>query len=42
MISIFTDDGKINDNGAPFVGMMRFDCRVAIEEALKEKVSLFY
>ena len=38
MISIFTDEGRINENGgAQFEGMMRFDCRYAIEEALKAK-----
>lgn len=33
-ISIFTEDGKINDNGGKFAGMMRFDCRWAIEKEL--------
>lgn len=33
-ISIFTEDGKINENGGKFQGMMRFDCRVAIEKEL--------
>jgi valyl-tRNA synthetase len=32
-------DGSLNENGAPFTGMMRYDARIAIEEALKEKVS---
>ncbi|KAH9252303.1 hypothetical protein BASA81_009756 [Batrachochytrium salamandrivorans] len=36
-ITIFTDEGKINENGAPFVGLQRFDARLAILEALKEK-----
>eukprot|EP00298_Acanthocystis_sp_HF-20_P014604 c20838_g1_i1.p1 GENE.c20838_g1_i1~~c20838_g1_i1.p1 ORF type:complete len:1162 (+),score=580.83 c20838_g1_i1:337-3486(+) len=36
-INIFTEDGKINENGAPFQGQMRFDCRLNIVEALKEK-----
>jgi valyl-tRNA synthetase len=36
-INIFTDDGKINENGAPFTGLQRFDARVAVLEALKEK-----
>jgi len=40
-ISIFTDDGRINENGGPFQGMMRYDARVAIEKALEEK-GLFY
>lgn len=40
-INIFTDDGKINSNGgAQFDGMPRFTARVAVIEALKEKVSL--
>jgi valyl-tRNA synthetase len=36
-INIFTDDGKINENGAPFTGLQRFDARLAVLEALKEK-----
>jgi valyl-tRNA synthetase len=36
-INIFTDDGQINENGAPFVGLQRFDARVAVLAALKEK-----
>ncbi|GJQ12002.1 hypothetical protein GpartN1_g3793.t1 [Galdieria partita] len=40
-ISVFTDDGRINENGGPFKGMMRYDARVAIERALEEK-GLFY
>jgi valyl-tRNA synthetase len=36
-INIFTDDGKINANGAPFEGLQRFDARIAVLEALKEK-----
>eukprot|EP00842_Homolaphlyctis_polyrhiza_P006120 jgi/Hompol1/6509/HPOL_005004-RA len=36
-INIFTDDGKINENGAPFTGMQRFDARIAILEALTKK-----
>jgi valyl-tRNA synthetase len=40
-INIFTDDGKINNNGgAKFDGMPRFTARVAVIEALKEKVLL--
>lgn len=30
-------DGSLNDNGAPFTGMMRYDARIAVEDALKEK-----
>ncbi|KAG6773646.1 hypothetical protein POTOM_020938 [Populus tomentosa] len=37
-IVIFTDDGKINDNGgAEFSGMPRFEAREAVKEALKKK-----
>ncbi|XP_071729730.1 valine--tRNA ligase, mitochondrial 1 isoform X2 [Rutidosis leptorrhynchoides] len=37
-INIFTDDGKINSNGgSDFVGMPRFEARVAVTEALKSK-----
>ncbi|GJR12050.1 valine--tRNA ligase, mitochondrial 1 [Tanacetum coccineum] len=37
-INIFTDDGKINSNGgSEFVGMPRFEARVAVIEALKSK-----
>ena len=38
-INIFTDDGKINSNGGKeFEGMLRFEARRAITEALKLKV----
>lgn len=33
-------DGSLNENGAPFTGLMRYDARIAIEEALKEKVRM--
>lgn len=36
-INIFTDDGKINDEGGIFQGLQRFDARVAVIAALKEK-----
>jgi valyl-tRNA synthetase len=36
-ITVLTPDGAINHNGAPFEGMMRYDARIAVEEALKEK-----
>ena len=36
-INIFTDDGKVNESGYPFEGLQRFDARVAVLEALKEK-----
>jgi valyl-tRNA synthetase len=36
-ITMLTADGSINENGAPFTGMMRYDARIAVEDALKEK-----
>ncbi|CAB9509855.1 Valine--tRNA ligase (Fragment) [Seminavis robusta] len=36
-ICILTEDGSINHNGSQFEGMMRYDARMAVEEALKEK-----
>ena len=36
-ITVFNEDGTMNENGAPFQGMMRFDARVAVLKALKEK-----
>ncbi|KAM5570845.1 valine--tRNA ligase, mitochondrial 1-like [Rosa sericea] len=37
-INIFTDDGKINQNGGErFAGMPRYEAREAVTEALKEK-----
>ena len=35
-INIFTEDGKINEAGGRFCGMMRFDCREAIEKELNQ------
>jgi valyl-tRNA synthetase len=35
MINIFTDEGKINENGGKFAGMQRFDARKAVLEELK-------
>ena len=36
-INIFTDDGKINENGGEiFAGMKRFECRKKIEAELKK------
>lgn len=32
---MISDDGRINENGAPYTGMMRFDVRVKLEEDLK-------
>lgn len=34
-INVFADDGKINENGGQYKGMMRFDARVKIEEDMK-------
>ena len=36
MIDILNDNGAINDNGAPFAGLMRFDAREAILAKMKE------
>lgn len=36
-INIFTDEGKINENGGVFSGMQRFDARIAVLNALKQK-----
>jgi valyl-tRNA synthetase len=38
-INILTFDGAINHNGSQFEGIMRYDARVAVEDALTEKVS---
>jgi valyl-tRNA synthetase len=38
-ITILTEDGAINHNGGEFQGMMRYDARIAVEDALKGKVS---
>jgi valyl-tRNA synthetase len=35
-ITVLTPDGAINHNGSQFEGMMRYDARVAVEEALNE------
>jgi valyl-tRNA synthetase len=38
-ITIFTPEGAINERGgAPFTGLMRYDARIAVEDALKEMV----
>lgn len=37
-ITMLTEDGSINHNGSQFEGQMRYDARIAVEEALKEKV----
>lgn len=34
-INIFTDDGKINENGGSYLGMMRMDARNQIYKDLK-------
>lgn len=39
-INLFTEDGLINENGGPFKGLKRFECRRLIEEELK-KLGLF-
>lgn len=36
-ITMLNEDGSINQNGSQFEGMMRYDARIAVEEALKEK-----
>eukprot|EP00560_Eucampia_antarctica_P005612 CAMPEP_0197833000 /NCGR_PEP_ID=MMETSP1437-20131217/17227_1 /TAXON_ID=49252 ORGANISM="Eucampia antarctica, Strain CCMP1452" /NCGR_SAMPLE_ID=MMETSP1437 /ASSEMBLY_ACC=CAM_ASM_001096 /LENGTH=1069 /DNA_ID=CAMNT_0043436719 /DNA_START=40 /DNA_END=3249 /DNA_ORIENTATION=- len=36
-ITMLSPDGSINHNGAPFKGMMRYDARIAVEEALDKK-----
>jgi len=36
-ITILTSEGAINNKGSQFEGLMRYDARIAIEEALKEK-----
>lgn len=36
-ITVLTPDGAINQNGSQFEGMMRYDARIAVEDALKEK-----
>ncbi|CAD8210973.1 unnamed protein product [Paramecium pentaurelia] len=35
-IQIFDEDGKINQNGGKYAGMMRFDCRRQMEEDMKQ------
>mmetsp|Transcript_27716 Transcript_27716/g.42415 ORF Transcript_27716/g.42415 Transcript_27716/m.42415 type:complete len:947 (+) Transcript_27716:1-2841(+) len=36
-ITVLDENGAINQNGVPFQGVMRYDARIAVEEALKEK-----
>jgi len=36
-ITVLTADGAINGKGSQFEGMMRYDARIAVEEALQEK-----
>jgi len=38
-ITMLAPDGSINENGQPFTGLMRYDARIQVEAALKEKVS---
>lgn len=35
-INVFTDEGKVNERGGKFAGLMRFDARDAVIDALKE------
>ncbi|KCV72560.1 valyl-tRNA synthetase [Fonticula alba] len=37
LVTIFSDDGRINARGGQFEGLMRFDAREAVIAALKEK-----
>jgi valyl-tRNA synthetase len=37
-ITMLNEDGTVNHNGSQFEGMMRYDARIAVEEALAEKV----
>ena len=36
-ITVLNPDGSINSEGSQFEGMMRYDARIAVEEALEEK-----
>ncbi len=36
-IDIFDDDGVVNENGAPFAGLDRFEARKQVKKALEEK-----
>lgn len=36
-INVFTEDGRINENGGEFKGQHRFEARRTVEEALKKK-----
>jgi valyl-tRNA synthetase len=36
-ITIFDEDGAVNEKGSDFAGMMRYDARIAVEAALIEK-----
>ena len=38
-ICVLTEEGAINHNGSQFEGQMRYDARMAVEEALDAKVS---
>jgi valyl-tRNA synthetase len=35
-INIFSNDGAINENGGPYKGIMRFDCRLKLYEDLNK------
>ena len=41
-INVISDDGRINENGAPYTGMMRFDVRVKLEEDLASAFSVCF
>lgn len=36
IINIFNEDGTLNENGGPFKGMKRYDCRTEITKKLEE------
>jgi len=36
-INIFDDDGKINENGGPYKGLLRFDARVQVLKDLEAR-----
>ena len=40
--SVVSDDGRMNENGYPYTGMMRFDVRVQLEEDLKSMFTAIF